>query len=407
MSSTQKKTILMVALDFPPCQSAGVQRTLKFAEYLVDLGWQPIILTVNESVYSSIDSNVRIPNSIKVYRCKSLDSARDLSFKGKYFLWSKVPDRWWSWAVSAIPLGKKLINKYQPDIIWSTYPVSTAHFIAYKLHKYSHIKWIADYRDPLQCRYDNNVQQYSFVSKWIEQKTIKHCTQAIYTTEKAAQLYRRLYPDERLKKFVVIENGFDEANFGDLPLIDEVNDSRFTLLHSGAIYPQGRDPKALFQAISDLKKQHVINRDNFVLVFRGAASNPSIAEEIKRLAIDDVVEFKSNIPYKESLAEMMSVSALLLIQGGLFNNQIPGKAYEYIRCNKPILALTPQNGATGQLMTKVKGVEVVDESCTTKQAILRLLNINSTIERCNDQYSRYTKTQQLDKLLRSITLSIN
>lgn len=396
------KRILMVALDFPPCQSAGVQRTLKFAEYLVDLGWHPIVLTVNENVYNAIDSNIKVPESIKVYRCKSLDSARDLSIKGKYLSLSKVPDRWWSWAISAIPLGKQLIDKYKPDIIWSTYPVSTAHYIAYKLHRYSKVNWVADYRDPLQCRYDKNAQEYSFAAKWIEKKTIQHCNKAVFTTQRAAQLYSRLYPDEKLIKFNVIENGFDEGNFSDLPILPEKNDTRFILLHSGAVYPQGRNPKALLEALSALNRMGVINAENFLLVFRGAANSPQIQTQIKLLNIEGLIEFKTNIPYKESLAEMMSASALLLIQGRLFNNQIPGKAYEYIRCNKAILALTPKEGATGQLLVPIKGTEVVDECKEVQQAILRLLKTNVCIERESANYSRYAKTQQLNKLFCSM-----
>ncbi|MBU2894682.1 glycosyltransferase [Colwellia sp. D2M02] len=402
MSLPQKKTILMVALDFPPCQSAGVQRTLKFAEYLADLGWQPIVLTVNESVYGSVDSNIKIPESIKVYRCKSLDSARDLSIKGKYFSWSKVPDRWWSWAISAVPLGKKLIAKYKPDIIWSTYPVSTAHYIAYKLHQHSQINWVADYRDPLQCRYDSNAQQYSFVAKWIEKKTITHCSKAVFTTERSAQLYRRLYPDEKLSKFCVIENGFDEANFNDLPTVATVDSSRFTLLHSGAIYPQGRDPQALFSALSVLKNEGVIDSSNFVLAFRGAVNSPAVKSQVNELGIEDIVEFRANIAYKESLAEMMSANALVLIQGKLFNNQIPGKAYEYIRCNKPILALTPEEGATGTLLSTVAATEVAETSENIKRAISRMLEQQTDGERQSASYSRYAKTQQLDLLLRAL-----
>ena len=400
MNSLKQKTILMIALDFPPCQSAGVQRTLKFAEYLAGMGWQVIVLTVKKEVYRSVDTQVNIPKSIKVYRCLSLDSAKDLSIKGKYFAWSKVPDRWWSWAMTAIPLGKKLLNKYQPDVIWSTYPVSTAHFIAYRLEQYSGLPWVADYRDPLQCRYDNNVQQYSFIAKWIEKKTIQHSTKTIFTTKKAEQLYYQLYPDEQLNKFFVIENGFDERNFDGI--IDSSVAEKFTLLHSGTVYPNGRDPLLLFKAISELKQQSMLDENNFELIFRGAAGD-SYLSTLVELDITDIVYFKPNVPYKQSLSEMLSSSGLLLIQGRLFNKQIPGKAYEYIRCNKVILALTPKDGATGQLLFKLDGTEVVENIQQIKKAILSMLKKSPIDKRNSQYYSRYTKTQQLDVLLRSIS----
>ncbi len=393
----------MIALEFPPCQSAGVQRTLKFAEYLVTLGWQPIVLTVNASVYTSVDSQVVTSEAIKVYRCKSLDAAKDLAIKGKYFAWSKVPDRWWSWAISAIPLGKKLINKYNPEVIWSTYPVSTAHFIAYNLQQYTHLPWVADYRDPVQCRYDINAKHYSYISKWIEKKTVENSTAVVFTTENAAQLYRRLYSEEKITKFLVIENGFDEGNFKDIEIIDNHLKNKYTLLHSGAVYENGRDPFALFKALSQLKKEHSISESNFSLVFRGAAGD-KYTEQLKDLNIIDLVHFKQSIPYKESLTEMAAASGLLLIQGKLFNNQIPGKAYEYIRCNKAILALTSKEGATGHLLQPIDGAEVVESVATIKEALKRIFVATDLPIRDSSNFSRQAKTRQLEKLLNALTV---
>ncbi len=394
-----KKNILMIALDFPPCQSAGVQRTLKFAEYLTTLGWQPIILTVNEDVHRVIDEEIVIPKNIKVYRCHSFDSSRDFSFKGKYFAWSKIPDKWWTWAFKAIPLGKLLIDKYQPSLIWSTYPVSTAHYIAYKLQKHSNLPWIADYRDPLQCRYDINATQYSFISKWIEQKAIENSTKAIFTTQRAAKLYQRLYPDELLSKFNVIENGYDESNFLNLPIKYKVDGNKFLLLHSGSIYKNGRDPYDLFVALSSLKKKNIIDRNNFSLVLRGASNNIEYANHMKKLNIDDLIIFKKTISYKESLQEMMMADCLLIIQGTLFNNQIPSKAYEYIRVGKPIIALTAEGGATDELMAKVEMAHCAHNCNLIEKILLKILagpnseNVNIT------QYSRQEKTKQLLKII--------
>jgi hypothetical protein len=406
MINQTERTILMVALDFPPCQSAGVQRTLKFAEYLADLGWKVVVLTVNENVYTVTDKQLTIPENITIYRCHSFDSARDFSVKGKYFAWSKVPDRWWSWAIKAIPLGKKLIERYQPDIIWSTYPVTTAHFIAYKLQQFSKLPWVADYRDPLQCRYDNNVLKYSTLPKWIEKKTIQNCSKAVFTTQRAAQLYQRLYPDEKLTKFTVIENGFDEGNFKDILMGVNEHSEKFSLLHSGSIYPNGRDPQALFEAISYLKREKVLSRDNFELVFRGASSSQYIIS-LTEGDILDLVYFKKAISYKESLEEMINSSALLLIQGNLFINQIPGKAYEYIRCQKPMLAITGSNGATGDLLSRISQSITADKKESIIEAIEVLIRAKMPLTEEVTCFERQTKGKKLENLLNSILLRAN
>ena len=398
------KRILMVALDFPPCKSAGVQRTLKFAEYLLELGWEPIVLTVEPSAHESVDDSQEISEKIKhVYRAFSYNASRDFAIKGKYLSIMKEPDRWWTWRFKAIPLGKELIEKYKPDVIWSTYPVSTAHSIAYHLAKWSGLPWVADYRDPVQSRYDASVKSYLNLAQRIEKNTITHASKVVFTTRKASILYESLYQDQPLDKFHVIENGYDEGNFASL--VEDMNktqaNDKFVLLHSGAVYQNGRDPTAIFKALATLKKQNKISSDTFELSFRGITGEAYLPL-VNDLGIEDLVKFTPSISYMESIKEMMSVDALLLIQGPLFNNQIPGKLFEYIRSGQPILAYTATSGATAMAMTDVEMAYQAENQDQLEQQILTLLTIEKR-ERCNiERFSRYEKTKQLAQLLEQI-----
>ena len=51
-----------------------------------------------------------------------------------------------------------------------------------------------------------------------------------------------------------------------------------------------------------------------------------------------------------SLAEMLAVDALLIMQASNCNAQIPAKIYEYLRAGKPILGLTDPDGDTAGVM---------------------------------------------------------
>lgn len=399
----KKKRILMVALDFPPCKSAGVQRTLKFAEYLKDFGWEPLILTVNEGAHNTVDHSQTISPEIKhVYRSFAFNASRDFSIKGKYLSIMKVPDRWWTWKFTAVPLGKKIIKEFQPDVIWSTYPVSTTHNIAYELSKWSGLPWVADYRDPLQSRYDNNAKNYDFVAHRIERKTLLNADKVVFTTKRASTLYQSLYPDIKLSNFHVIENGYDEGNFASLTQQQNERVGFFSLLHSGAVYENGRDPQAIFSAISTLKRKGKISNNNFELAFRGLPSAGPYESVLSELDITDLVAFKPSISYKDSLEEMMQASALLIIQGPLFNNQIPGKLFEYIRTNKPILALTPNNGATGLLLKDVEMSSMGIHSIDLEKALLELISLKVKEREGIEKYSRYEKTKQLANILNSM-----
>src|SRR3990170_1185865 len=146
------RNILMIAYHYPPYPSgSGIHRTLKFSQYLPEHDWKPVMLTPNPRAYfeSRNDRIPEIPPTVSVTRAFALDAARHLSFRGSYFRFTALPDRWASWWLGAVPAGLRLIRAHRPDIIWSTYPIATAHLIGLTLHRLSGIPWVADFRDPM------------------------------------------------------------------------------------------------------------------------------------------------------------------------------------------------------------------------------------------------------------------
>ncbi len=68
--------------------------------------------------------------------------------------------------------------------------------------------------------------------------------------------------------------------------------------------------------------------------------------------VADLVSVLPAIPYREALAEMVGVDALLVMQASNCNAQIPAKVYEYLRAGRPIYALTDPAGDTADLMRR-------------------------------------------------------
>src|SRR4051812_4300835 len=123
------KRILMVAFHFPPMRgSSGIQRTLRFAKFLPEFGWDPIVLTARPHSYPETDdANLAdVPKTICVHRAWGLDAARHLSIRGRYPTSLASPDRWKSWWLGAVPAGYRLARRVKADVIWSTYPIATA-----------------------------------------------------------------------------------------------------------------------------------------------------------------------------------------------------------------------------------------------------------------------------------------
>ena len=117
----------------------------------------------------------------------------------------------------------------------------------------------------------------------------------------------------------------------------------------------------------------------------------------------DVIEFWPAIPFEQSIDEMLTADALLLLQGEQFNNQIPGKAYEYLRSGKPILALTDKTGATAELIDPYEGVYIagIQYIQEIKEQLLCLINNRGgiRIDRDIECYSRKSTTGRLANLL--------
>jgi len=346
------KRILMVAYHFPPfAGSSGVQRTLRFVQHLPAFGWEPIVLTVRPEAYerTSKDLDAEVPPGVRVERAFALDAARHLTIGGRYPAFVARPDRWMSWRFAGVAAGMRLIRDCKPQLVWSTYPIATAHVIGRILHERSGLPWVADFRDPMaQDGYPADPRLWrSF--KDIEEKAIRHARFSVFTTPGAARFYRERYPDAA-GRIDVIENGFDEESFTGLSGVDAARSplvpGALTLLHSGIVYPTERDPTMLFSALGRLSRNGSLGRGKFKLRFRAAGQDELLANLARENNLEELVEILPPIAYRPALEEMMRADGLLLLQAANCNEQIPAKLYEYLRAGRPILALTDPRGDT-------------------------------------------------------------
>lgn len=348
-SPAQKKSILMVAFHFPPQSgSSGILRTLNFVKYLPGNGWQPIVLTASANAYAEQRNDLiaSIPSQTKVVRGFALDAARHLSIGGKYPLALALPDRWSSWWLGGVWAGLRLIREQRPDILWSTYPISTAHWIGGTLARFSGLPWVVDFRDPMvSAGYPSHGWQRRVWSA-LEHRAIHQAAMCIFTTQRAASAYAERYP-EMAQKCRVIENGFEEEVFERVQAHRlNVPQDGLLMLHSGLIYPKDRNPSHFFAAVQSLLANGQLDREKLRIRFRAPQHGAEVSAFAAQYGLQDVVEVAPPIAYQDAIAEMMGADALIVFQGSAFNAQIPAKIYEYIRAQRPVLALLDPAGDT-------------------------------------------------------------
>ncbi len=406
------KRVLMVAFHYPPCAgSSGLQRALKFSRYLGAEGWEPLVLSVSPGAYPKIsDSQMKeIPQDIVVERSFCLDTARHLAVAGHYPKVLALPDRWSSWRFSGIRKGMQLIEHYRPQLIWSTYPIATAHFIANQLHIRSGLPWVADFRDSMtEPGYPADLlkrKQYQS----IERHACENASAVVFTAPGALRMYVGRYPDLPADHWVEIANGYDEENFTGTD--DDASGAEpIKLLHSGIIYPSERDPTHFFDALADLANEGLIDPDRLQVVLRATGHDEQFAPMLAARDLTGIVKLEPAIDYDEALKEMMAASGLLLFQASNCNHQIPAKLYEYMRAAKPVLGLTDPAGDTASRMREVGLVNIVqlDDKHKIKSVFiefLRALNEKTAPlpdPRIVQQYSRQAQATRLAELFGSV-----
>jgi glycosyltransferase involved in cell wall biosynthesis len=412
------KKVLLVAFHFPPAaMGSGHLRTLGFARHLPVSGWEPFVLSTNAAAFPQSDSanNGLIPEGCHVHRAFSLDLRRQLGLRGKYPAILAQPDRWASWWPLGVMSGLHLIRRHRIDAVWSTYPIMTAHCIAYTLSRFARLPWIADFRDPVTSSVEaGNPYSVAAQKRW-EQRVLAKANRIVLTTQGALTSYAARFPAiAREKRFAVIPNGFDEAAFAGLPMDNtppQYDGRMLTLLHSGMLYPDGRNPLPFFNAITRLKGSGALQPGDLRIVLRASGSGEQYEAQAKKLGLDDIVTFAPPIPTRDALCEQSTADALLLFQGAKFDHQIPAKLYEYLRIGRPIFALVGEQGDTAALLRETGGavlapmddVDAIATALTVFVQDLRNGRAPVAVQTTVARYSRAYGAASLANLLDHVT----
>jgi glycosyltransferase involved in cell wall biosynthesis len=409
----------MVAFHYPPnAGSSGVHRTVKFSCYLRSGGWQPIILSAHPRSYPETSGGElsSLPSDMVVVRAFAVDARRHLAIRGSSLGVLGIPDRWISWWLGAIPAGLRLIRRYRPAVIWSTYPIATASLIALSLHRLTGIPWVADFRDPMIDREYPAHARTRRIHQWIEARAAASAARLVFTTPSARRDFLDRHPGVPPSRGLVIPNGYDEADFASLleaaPGVSPPG-HQVRMVHAGFVYQAERDPRPLLRALARLRKDGRLDPGSLRIDLRAPGTPDYYADLIQTLDLQDLVFILPALSYRDALQDSAAADALLLLQGAACNHQIPAKAYEYLRLRRPILALTPAESDTAALLDECGGatrMDLLDEDAlhaqlpTFLESVRRGTHPLPAIERVA-RYTRHAQARDLAVCLDAVARS--
>ena len=426
---TEPKKLLIITYYWPPAGGPGVQRWLKFVKYLPDFNIQPIVYVPENPTYPIMDEGLRTEISDKAIILKNkifepyqlagflskkntkkissgiIPAAKKQSFLEQFLLWIRgnlfIPDARFLWVNPSVKFLKKYIESNDIDTIITSGPPHSLHLIGLKLKESVPVKWYADFRDPwTTIGYHKALKLSSYADKKHKklEKKVLDTADTIIVTSKTTKAEFSLLTQTPIE---VITNGYDIENVTKQPL-----DDKFSIAHIGS-FLSDRNPTILWEALAELITENDLFANHFQLKLIG-----KISQEI----LDSITFFKLNthstnlgyVSHSEAILHQRKSQVLLLIEidSPETKSIIPGKLFEYMVSERPIIAIGPKDSDFADIITSTNtGVFFTyDEKQHLKRTIMSYFELY--LEKKLhvhpiglQQYSRKSLTQQLSKLI--------
>ena len=359
------KKLLIITYYWPPAGGPGVQRWIKFVKYLPDFGIQPIVYVPENPSYPIIDENlisevsekatiIKRPifepygfaaffskNKTKKISSGIIPNPKKQSFLDKMLLWIRgnvfIPDARVLWVKPSVSFLEKYILENDIETIITSGPPHSLHLIGLELKKKCNINWLADFRDPwTTIGYHKALKLSSFAAnkhKKLEHQVLNSADVIIVTSESTKTEFQSITS----KPIQVITNGYDIENIEKQKL-----DSKFSLAHIGSLLSE-RNPKILWQCLSELIYENPLFETNFELKLIGAISK-DVLDSIHDFGLSKYVNNLGYVSHREAIEQQRKSQVLLLIEinSEATKSIIPGKLFEYMVSERPIIGIGPE-----------------------------------------------------------------
>lgn len=427
---SEPKKLLIITYYWPPAGGPGVQRWLKFVKYLPDFGVQPIVYIPENPTYPIIDKGLEkeisekaiiikrnifepyqlasffLKNKTKKISSGIIPNQKKQSFLEKALLWVRgnifIPDARFLWVNPSVNYLKKYIQENNIDTIVTSGPPHSLHLIGLQLKQDLNIKWLADFRDPwTTIGYHKALKLSAYAKKkhkQLEHQVLNSADTIIVTSKTTKTEFEAITS----KPIEVITNGYDVEKVDKQPL-----DQKFTLAHIGSFLSE-RNPIILWKALQELVQENQDFKNDFQLKLIGAISQ-EVLDTISEFKLQDYVQNLGYLSHQEAIEHQRKSQVLLLIEinSEATKSIIPGKLFEYLVSERPIIGIGPEAADFAEIITSTNtGVFFTyDEKERLKTLLLEYYNkYKSQNLKVNaiglQQYSRKNLTQQLVKILK-------
>ncbi|MGK6342662.1 glycosyltransferase family 4 protein [Chryseobacterium sp. DT-3] len=434
----EQKKILIITYYWPPAGGPGVQRWLKFAKYLPEFGWNPVIFTPENPSYPLLDESLLkdVPQNIEIVKTKiwepyqlaeklnksnkkfkagQFDVGKNQSWKSRLSIWVRgnffIPDARVFWVKPSVKFLEHYLKENKIEVVVTSGPPHSLHMIGLGLKKkLPNLKWIADFRDPwTEISYYKHLKLTKSSDRkhrLLESAVFKTADITLATSYTDAENFRKAGANA-----VCITNGFDESDASPSHSLKGEkakgqNNESFTLSYIGVL-EQLRNPKNLWKVLDELVKENKDFADHFILKFAGRVDD-KIFQSIENSNLKNHILNLGYISHDKAVEEMKNSNLLLITN---FPNEsskgiIPGKIFEYLATGKQIISFGPDEADVSRILAETDAGKHFgyEDSKAVKDFILEKYELwkkGSLLENTQniEQFSRRNLTKKLAEIL--------
>lgn len=430
--NSQKK-ILIITYYWPPAGGPGVQRWLKFAKYLPEFGWKPVIYTPENPSYPLLDESLMkdVPKDLEIVKTKiwepyqlaeklnksnkkfkagQFDVGKNQSWKSKLSIWVRgnffIPDARVFWVKPSVKFLEQYLKENQIEVVLTSGPPHSLHLIGLHLKKkLPNLKWVADFRDPwTEISYYKHLKLTKSSDqkhRQLESEVFKNADITLATSYTDAENFRKNGANA-----LCITNGFDESDSNTQILKFSETPTKFTLSYIGVL-EQLRNPENLWKVLNDLVTENAEFAEKFTLKFAGRVDD-KILNSIEDSNLKNHILNLGYLSHDKAIEEMQTSEILLITN---FPNDsskgiIPGKIFEYLATGKQIISFGPKDADVSKILNETQAGKhfSYDDSGKIKEFILDKFelwkegNLSENTQNI-EQFSRKNLTKKLAEIL--------
>lgn len=356
------KPVVLVAPYFPPRRRVGALRPYRFAKYLPEFGYRPVIVYIEDKSNQLTSQEkealsgcdfipIKPPFDFTTSVSKGSKPSLAKAASEPPFIDKMMPmDTWWPLLYYKLPQVLDEVSLFRPELVWSTADPWSSNWLGMKIKQGLGLRWVADFRDPwtlCNLRGREKPALTRRLERRLEHRMIETADHLTFTAARTTELYGNHYHDLHTPASTIY-NSYDELAFTrETSVHPSCKEDKLNVFFFGAfrtLSPAG----PIIQVLARLREKNPELAAKIQIV-----SNAPLRSEDQALAERyDVIEQFVTAPRvlpEESRAYLQQADLLLLSTSELRDEIIPAKLWDYIAAQRPMLGLS-SNPEVHQLM---------------------------------------------------------